>query len=72
MVNKRRDMNPNNKNNWKLVCSLCAADIHNTETIDLADGHFQKEHPGEGINFNLVWIGIGSHPPNRKRKNENN
>lgn len=64
---RRRDMNPNNKANWKLVCSHCGADIHEKETIDLADGHFQKEHPESEIAFNLVWIGIGPEPKGRKK-----
>lgn len=32
------------------------------ETVDLADGHYQQEHPGEDIAFNLVWIGVGPAP----------
>lgn len=59
---KRRDGNPRNMNNWDLVCSMCAARFSMTETIDLADGHFQKDHPGEGIQFTTVWAGVGPAP----------
>jgi hypothetical protein len=56
-------MNPSNPRNWKVVCSVCGAEFAMDETIDLADGHPQKEHPElEHPNFNLVWIGIGPKP----------
>lgn len=58
-----RDMNPNNKQNWKLVCSACGADFSMDETIELADGHSQKEHPDlKHSHFNIVWVGIGPKP----------
>lgn len=59
---KRRDGNPANKHNWKLVCTHCAAEFLDIETVDLADGHYQQEHPGEDIAFTTVWQGIGPTP----------
>lgn len=66
MKAKRRDMNPNNNANWKVVCSHCGSELHDTETLSLADGHFNQEHPGEKLAFNLVWVGIGPAPKGRK------
>lgn len=65
-----RDGNPDNPHNWKLVCSFCGAEFGDKETIDLADGHFQKDHPDEeGLHFNKVWVGKGPEPKgNRLRK----
>lgn len=64
-----RDGNPNNKKNWKVVCSLCGAEFPDKETIDLADGHYQQEHPEEdGIHFHTVWVGKGPAPRGYKRR----
>lgn len=58
-----RDMNPSNKQNWKLVCSACGADFSMDETINIADGHSQQEHPDlDNPHFNIVWVGIGPKP----------
>ena len=71
-----RDRNPSNKQNWKVVCSVCGAEFDDAETIDLADGHAQQMHP-ELVNphFNVLWVGLGpkptkkpkSHGPRRRR-----
>jgi hypothetical protein len=72
-----RDGNPANQQNWKVVCSICGAEFADTETINLADGHFQQEHPGESIQFHTIWVGKGptpkrnrtaSRPPRRRRR----
>jgi hypothetical protein len=63
---KGRDMNPSNGANWKLVCSLCGAEFAMVETVDLADGHYQQDHPGEKIAFNTLWQGVGPPPKGRK------
>lgn len=66
---QRRDMNPDNKKNWKLVCSVCGAEFLDIETIDLQTGHTQEEHPDRPMpEFNLVWVGIGPAPKPRKAK----
>lgn len=67
---KMRDGNPANNHNWKLVCSACGAEFANDETINLADGHAQQEHPDvEGIHFTMIWVGKGPAPksPGRRR-----
>lgn len=68
-MSKRRDGNPRNKHNWKLVCTHCGAEFLDIETVDLADGHYQKDHPGEDIAFNMTWIGIGPAPKGGPRPN---
>lgn len=58
-----KDGNPSNKQNWKIVCSLCGAEFEDDEIIDLAHGHYQEEHPEEeGIHFHTVWVGKGPEP----------
>lgn len=64
-----RDGNPNNNQNWKLVCTVCGAEFLSNEKIDLAAGHFQQEHPElDQPNFTTVWMGKGPAPkPGRGR-----
>lgn len=63
---KRRDANPGNMHNWRIVCSACGAEFAKDETINLADGHAQQEHPDvDGIHFTLSWVGIGPKPRTR-------
>jgi len=57
-----RDMNPANGENWKVVCSHCGMEFFDAEQIDLTDGHYQQEHPGEPVAFNTVWVGVGPPP----------
>lgn len=58
-----RDGNPANKQNWKLVCTACGAEFEMTETINLANGHFQEEHPDlEMPHFSMMWCGKGPKP----------
>jgi hypothetical protein len=58
-----RDGNPRNTHNWKLVCSVCAAEWLDGETIELAAGHFQEAHPDlTEPNFTTVWVGKGPRP----------
>lgn len=68
MKKRRRDMNPSNNANWKLVCSACGAEFAMDETLDLAEGHFQAEHPDlDNPHFNTIWVGIGPAPKRRRR-----
>lgn len=64
-----RDMNPGNNANWKLVCSYCGSELAVTETVDLVDGHHQKEHPDQDPtpSFNIIWVGIGRKPKGGRR-----
>jgi hypothetical protein len=64
---KRRDGNPANPHNWRLVCSVCAAEWPASDKIDLVGGHFQKEHPDlPNPAFTTVWAGIGPQPRGAK------
>lgn len=49
--------------NWKLVCSACGAEFPAHETIDIAAGHTQQEHPElDNAHFSTVWKGKGPAP----------
>lgn len=64
-----RDGNPDNQQNWELVCSCCAQQWRNTDTFETIEEHYKTEHPeelaAEGLNLNTVWVGKGP-PPRRK------
>lgn len=65
-----RDGNPNNMQNWALVCSACGAEFSSTETISLdgegGETHWSREHPDlENPHLNMVWVGKGPAPKRR-------
>lgn len=58
-----RDMNPANKQNWKIACGACGQQWDDTETVELVGGHFQQDHPDiDHPHFTLVWVGVGPKP----------
>lgn len=64
----RRDKNPHNPRNWKLVCSACAMEWANDEKVDLIGGHFAEAHPDlDSAHLNTIWVGIGPTPKPRRR-----